>query len=182
LLDRVELELAKLVEASRDLKPVLLVGAALRRNGRLYNTAVVIARGRVLGVVPKSYLPNYREYYEKRWFASGIGLTGLDIIVAGPDGAVRAGPDLRCQRRPRLHLPCRDLRGLLGADPALILWRARRCADPHQSVRLEHRRRQGARARSVRRFAIGARHRGLCLFGQRIRARAPPMWRGMGRR
>jgi NAD+ synthase (glutamine-hydrolysing) len=92
LLDRVELELAGLVEASRDLTPVLLVGAALRRNGRLYNTAVVIARGRILGVVPKSYLPNYREYYEKRWFASGIGLTGLDIAIAGQ--TVPFGPDL----------------------------------------------------------------------------------------
>ncbi|RYD50481.1 MAG: NAD(+) synthase, partial [Sphingomonadales bacterium] len=40
-------------------------------------------RGRILGVVPKLYLPNYREYYEKRWFASGAGLTGLDIQVAG---------------------------------------------------------------------------------------------------
>src|SRR3546814_10469804 len=69
--------LAAIVEASRDLKPVLLVGAALERNGRRYNCAVAIAHGRVLGVVPKSFLPNYREYYEKRWFAPGAGLTGL---------------------------------------------------------------------------------------------------------
>ena len=69
--------------ASADLKPVLLVGAALERNGRLYNCAVAIARGRVLGVVPKTFLPNYREYYEKRWFASGAGLTGLEIDLAG---------------------------------------------------------------------------------------------------
>jgi NAD+ synthase (glutamine-hydrolysing) len=85
LLDRVEAELEKLVAASAKLKPVLLVGAALRRNGRLYNTAVVIARGRILGVVPKSYLPNYREYYEKRWFAPGVGLSGLSINVAGTE-------------------------------------------------------------------------------------------------
>ena len=79
-------------EASRDLAPVLLVGAALPRNGRLYNCAVAIARGRVLGVVPKSFLPNYREYYEKRWFASGVGLVGLDIDVGGE--AVPFGTDL----------------------------------------------------------------------------------------
>ena len=85
LLDRVEAELEKLVAASAKLKPVLLVGAALRRNGRLYNTAVVIARGRILGVVPKSYLPNYREYYEKRWFAPGVGLSGMSIAVAGTE-------------------------------------------------------------------------------------------------
>jgi NAD+ synthase (glutamine-hydrolysing) len=73
---------AALIEASAKLKPVLVAGAALERNGRLYNCAVVIARGKLLGVVPKSYFPNYREYYEKRWFASGIGLSGT-IEVAG---------------------------------------------------------------------------------------------------
>lgn len=76
--------LADLVAASAKLNPVLVVGAALERAGRLYNCAVVIARGRVLGVVPKSYFPNYREYYEKRWFASGIGLSGT-IAVAGQE-------------------------------------------------------------------------------------------------
>ena len=83
LLEGVEAGLAQIVEASRDIRPVLIMGAPLRRNGRLYNCAVVIARGVVLGVVPKSYLPNYREFYEKRWFASGLGLSGLDIAVAG---------------------------------------------------------------------------------------------------
>ncbi len=83
LLDRVEAGIAEIVEASRSLAPVLLVGAPLRRLGRLYNTALVIARGGILGVVPKSFLPNYREYYEKRWFAAGVGLTGLEIDVAG---------------------------------------------------------------------------------------------------
>ena len=92
LLNQVEAELAKLIAASATLKPVLLVGAALRRNGRLYNCAIAIHRGRVLGVVPKSYLPNYREYYEKRWFAPGVGLSGLSIIVAGEE--VPFGPDL----------------------------------------------------------------------------------------
>ena len=83
LLSAVEAGLARIVEASADLRPVLLLGAPVRRSGRLYNCAVVIARGRILGVVPKSYLPNYREYYEKRWFASGIGLSGLEITLAG---------------------------------------------------------------------------------------------------
>jgi NAD+ synthase (glutamine-hydrolysing) len=84
--------LAEVVSASADLRPVLLVGAALERNGRLYNTAVVIARGRVLGVVPKSFLPNYREFYEKRWFAPGAGLAGLTIRLGGED--VPFGTDL----------------------------------------------------------------------------------------
>ena len=83
LLDAVEAGIGRIIDASADLKPVLLIGAPLRRNGRLYNTAVAIARGRVLGVVPKSFLPNYREYYEKRWFAPGTGCIGLGIKVAG---------------------------------------------------------------------------------------------------
>jgi len=83
LLEAVETGLARILEASRTLRPVLLVGAPIRRNGRLYNCAVAIARGKILGVVPKSFLPNYREYYEKRWFASGAGLSGLEITLCG---------------------------------------------------------------------------------------------------
>ena len=82
-LDAVETGIADLVKATAALGCVLCIGAPLRRNGRLYNSAVVIARGRILGVVPKSFLPNYREYYEKRWFAPGVGMTGLEIAVAG---------------------------------------------------------------------------------------------------
>ncbi|HEX2800942.1 MAG TPA: NAD(+) synthase [Phenylobacterium sp.] len=83
LLARVEAELAALAKATADLTPVLLVGAPLARNGRLYNCAVALSKGRILGVVPKSFLPNYREYYENRWFAPGVGMTGLEIDVAG---------------------------------------------------------------------------------------------------
>jgi NAD+ synthase (glutamine-hydrolysing) len=89
---RVEAEIAALAKASERLKPVLIVGAPVVRNGRLYNCAVAISRGRILGVVPKSFLPNYREYYEKRWFASGVGLTGLEIDLAGQ--SVPFGVDL----------------------------------------------------------------------------------------
>ena len=89
---RVEAEIAGLVAASGRLKPVLIVGAPLVHNGRLYNCAVAISRGRILGVVPKSFLPNYREYYEKRWFAPGAGVTGLTMRLAGQD--VPFGADL----------------------------------------------------------------------------------------
>jgi NAD+ synthase (glutamine-hydrolysing) len=84
--------IATVVAASATLRPVLLVGAALVRNGRLYNCALAIARGTILGVVPKTFLPNYREFYEKRWFASGAGLTGLTIALGGED--VPFGTDL----------------------------------------------------------------------------------------
>ncbi len=92
LLDAVEQALADLVAATADLAPVLVVGAPLRRAGKLYNCAVVIAGGQVLGVVPKSYLPNYREFYEKRYFAHGRGCVDLWIGVAGEE--VPFGTDL----------------------------------------------------------------------------------------
>ncbi|NEX92485.1 NAD(+) synthase [Caulobacter sp. 17J65-9] len=92
LLDAVEAGVAEVCEASKALAAVLVVGAPVRREGRLYNTAVVIHRGRVLGVVPKTFLPNYREYYEKRWFASGAGLKGLSVRLAGQ--TVPFGADL----------------------------------------------------------------------------------------
>ncbi|MFG1213337.1 NAD(+) synthase [Xanthobacter flavus] len=72
LLDAVETALETLVAASQDLSPVFAVGAPLRHQGRLYNTAVVIHGGAILGVVPKSYPPNYREFYERRHFAPGL--------------------------------------------------------------------------------------------------------------
>ena len=81
VLDAVHEGLAEITRASRELLPVLIVGAPLRHRDRLFNTAVVIHRGRVLGVVPKIHLPNYREFYERRQFASGRGVTGLDITV-----------------------------------------------------------------------------------------------------
>ncbi len=91
-LDAVEAGIARLVAASEKIAAVLIVGAPVRRAGRLYNCALVIARGRLLGVVPKSFLPNYREYYEKRWFASGAGMTGLEVEIAGQ--TVPFGTDL----------------------------------------------------------------------------------------
>ena len=83
LLRAVERRIGQLVEASQKLFPVLIVGAPLRTHGQLYNAAVVIHRGEVLGVVPKAYLPNYREFYERRHFAPGAGIHGRRISVAG---------------------------------------------------------------------------------------------------
>ena len=93
LLRGVDLAIGRVAAASADLRPALLVGAPLARNSRVYNCAVVIAHGRVLGAIPKSFLPNYREYYEKRWFAAGAGIVGGEIEIAGT--RVPFGTDLR---------------------------------------------------------------------------------------
>ena len=92
LLDEVERSIAQVVAASAKLFPVLIVGAPLRVASRLYNTAIVIHRGVILGVVPKTYLPNYREFYEKRHFVSGANVIENGIKLAGQD--VPFGTDL----------------------------------------------------------------------------------------
>jgi NAD+ synthase (glutamine-hydrolysing) len=92
VLDAVEGAIERLVEASVGLFPMIVVGAPLRHRNRLYNCAVIIHRGELLGVAPKSYLPTYREFYERRWYAPGDDQAGEDIRV----GALEApfGPDL----------------------------------------------------------------------------------------
>lgn len=91
LLADVEKAIAEIVTASAELLPVLVVGAPLRHQHRIYNAAVVIHRGEVLGVAPKSYLPTYREFYERRQIAPGDDERG-NIRVAGVE--VPFGPDL----------------------------------------------------------------------------------------
>ncbi|MFS0735216.1 NAD(+) synthase [Microbacterium sp. 1P10UB] len=92
LLDAVAQAVEELVAASESLLPVLVVGAPLAHRNRVYNCAVVIHRGELLGVAPKSFLPTYREFYERRWFAAGDDQRGQDIRV----GSLYApfGPDL----------------------------------------------------------------------------------------
>ncbi|CAJ1501380.1 NAD(+) synthase [[Mycobacterium] holstebronense] len=91
LLSAVEAALLDVVAASTELLPVLVVGAPLRYAHRIYNTAVVIHRGRILGVAPKSYLPTYREFYEGRQLAAGADERGL-IRLGGVE--IPFGPDL----------------------------------------------------------------------------------------
>ena len=104
LLRAVQGALARLVEVSRAQQALLVVGAPLRLEGRLFNCAVVLSRGRILGIVPKTYLPNYREFYEKRQFASA-----RDAMVREADCLGQRAPlgnDLlfRCAEFPDLTL------------------------------------------------------------------------------
>ncbi len=83
LLDGVLNAVRELVEASRDLCPILLVGAPLRFEGKLFNCGLVVHRGRLLGIVPKTYIPNYREFYEKRQFTSGRDAVAREVLFLG---------------------------------------------------------------------------------------------------
>jgi NAD+ synthase (glutamine-hydrolysing) len=92
LLDATERAVATIIEASVGFMTVLVFGAPLRNGSRIYNCAIVVHRGRVLGVVPKTYLPTYREFYEARHFGSGRDADCLEISI----GSMRApfGTDL----------------------------------------------------------------------------------------
>ncbi len=83
LLDAADEALARLVRDTRKLPLTLIAGAPLRHGQTLYNCAVVFTQGRILGVVPKTYIPDYTEFYENRWFASGAGISEETIPVAG---------------------------------------------------------------------------------------------------
>src|SRR5689334_4479561 len=91
VLDGVETAVATIVEGSADLLPVLVFGAPLRHRSRVYDCAVVVHRGRLLGVAPKSYLPTYREFYERRQLAPGDDVRG-EIRLAEAEAPF--GPDL----------------------------------------------------------------------------------------
>jgi len=93
LLDSVLGALERIVAASSGFEPVVVVGAPLRFEHGVFNTAVVIHGGRVLGVVPKSYLPEYREYYEKRQFRAARDAVGDRLRVFGSE-EVPFGADL----------------------------------------------------------------------------------------
>lgn len=83
LLDAADAALETLVKATRKLPLTLIAGMPLRHGAALYNCGVVFTQGRILGVVPKTYIPDYGEFYENRWFASGAGITEETIPVAG---------------------------------------------------------------------------------------------------
>ena len=94
--------LDRIVAESASLEPVIVVGAPVRAEDGLFNTAVVIHRGRVLGVVPKTYLPEYREFYEKRHFRSARDAVRDELRLLGetvPFGS-------------RLVFACTDVPGL----------------------------------------------------------------------
>ena len=94
LLDKSEEGILQLLDFTRKLDTILVVGAPVLVNSLLYNCAVIIQRGQILGIVPKTYLPNYGEFYEKRWFASAQDLNPTDIYFAGSPVHVSSEPIL----------------------------------------------------------------------------------------
>ena len=94
LLDRAEAGILTLLDFTRKLDIISIVGLPVVINGLLYNCAAVIQGGTLLGIVPKTYLPNYAEFYEKRWFASAQDLNPSEFYFAGGVVSVSAEPKL----------------------------------------------------------------------------------------
>jgi NAD+ synthase (glutamine-hydrolysing) len=112
LLDEVERCLQELCRASLELLPILLVGAPLRAQGALFNCALAIHRGRILCAVPKTYRPNYREFYEKRHFASAKDALQPMLRIAGQEVPFGSDILLEVPQVPGLALHmevCEDL-------------------------------------------------------------------------
>lgn len=83
LIDQAEQALAELIQNTAHLNIVTIVGLPLLVKNQLFNCAVVFQQGQILGVVPKKHIPNYNEFYEKRWFASASDTTTNELLVCG---------------------------------------------------------------------------------------------------
>ena len=83
LLEEAEMGLIQIVNTTRQLDIIAILGMPIALNGVLLNAAVVIQKGKVLGVVPKTYLPNYKEFYEKRWFTSAVDVSATSVRICG---------------------------------------------------------------------------------------------------
>ena len=79
LIEDAEKTLSIILEDTKDLDIISIVGMPVRSNNQLLNCAVVIEKGNILGIVPKTYIPNYSEFYEKRWFTSSIDLKNSEV-------------------------------------------------------------------------------------------------------
>jgi len=112
LLEACEAALAELLARTRNLPVAALVGVPLAVDGLLYNCAALLARGRLVGLVPKTYLPNYREFYERRQFTPGDACRRTQIRFAGQETAFGAGLLFEPEEIPGfvLHVEiCEDL-------------------------------------------------------------------------
>ncbi|MDE6455007.1 MAG: NAD(+) synthase, partial [Dysosmobacter sp.] len=112
LLREAEEALKTVLAATRNLEVVTAVGLPLRVRNNLYNCAAVIQKGKILGLVPKTHLPNYGEFYEKRWFAPAGPEPELVDLCGQKSLVFRAGQVFKCENVPGLALGfeiCEDL-------------------------------------------------------------------------
>ncbi len=100
LLEEVERQIARLAQVADEAGVIAVIGAPIRNGDALFNCAVVLGGGEVLGVVPKTYLPNYREYYEKRWFAPAASRSEDAVLLNGTSVDFAPGLIFEATNRP----------------------------------------------------------------------------------
>jgi NAD+ synthase (glutamine-hydrolysing) len=132
LLDAAEHSLMQLLDFSRQLDIISVVGLPVVVGGQLLNCAAVIQRGSILGIVPKTYLPNYNEFYEKRWFASAQDLRPTEIHIAGHNVIVTPDPQLfrTCEGVTFGVEICEDVWGAHATQQPPHAGRGRDCVQP----------------------------------------------------
>ncbi len=119
LLSAAEAALQKLVEETRDLDALIFVGLPIRRGGRLYNTAAACSGGHILGVVPKTHLPNYGEFYEARNFVPGPTVCKR-ISLAGEEVPFGRNLLFACDQMPDLLVAAEICEDLFAPDPPSV--------------------------------------------------------------
>ncbi len=124
LLEEAEMALMQIMNNTRQMDIVSIIGMPVVMNSTLLNSAVIFQKGKILGIVPKTYLPNYKEFYEQRWFTSALNHPDTNIRLCGQNVPVSANllfstlPILAsalksaktCGRlfRPALHWHCKE--------------------------------------------------------------------------
>src|SRR3989344_2532453 len=116
LLEKALEGLDKIRKASLGLKSLIIVGLPLALEGKIFNAAAVVQKGKILGVVPKTYIPGYKEFYEERWFASARDLIGKEIRLGSLASKCPIGTDIlfKDKNNPEVILGieiCEDLWG-----------------------------------------------------------------------
>ena len=138
LLDMAEDALSEIVRGSNGIDAAIIIGLPVRFNCRIFNAAVVIQNGKIMGIVPKSSLPNYREFYEKRHFSSGWNIAATTVDLAG-FSSVPFGTDLLFSVNRELCIGieiCEDLWSVIPPSCAQALAGATLIANPSASNEL----------------------------------------------
>ena len=120
LLDGAERVLGRILEETKELNLFAAVGLPIRYRNKLYNCSAVIQNGNILGLIPKTHIPNYGEFYEARWFTSGddMGATDYCIPFAGQESVeFSAGMVFRCVDLPELVVGVEICEDLWALDP-----------------------------------------------------------------
>ena len=114
----------RILEETKDLDIISIIGAPVSIRNQLFNCGMVISKGHILGIVPKTYIPNYNEFYEKRWFATSLDL--MDTEIKYLEEVVPIGTDLLFQDKENLQMSfgieiCEDLWSIVPPSNDLAL-------------------------------------------------------------